>query len=143
MRGKACSSCPLSRPNRHAATSKAASVGSPRTAVALASPGAAWTTASLQSAPPVSKRANPESRNSGNLRLSSPVSFAEDSSFLSASWSVATAMRFSVSVPVLSEQITVTEPSVSTADRLRMRALRRSMRCAPVAPHPKANFTSK
>ncbi len=42
-------------------------------------------------------------------------------------------MRFSVSVPVLSEQITVTEPSVSTAGSLRISALRLSMRCAPSA----------
>ncbi len=42
-------------------------------------------------------------------------------------------MRFSVSVPVLSEQITVTEPSVSTAGSLRMRALRCNMRWAPSA----------
>ena len=40
-------------------------------------------------------------------------------------------MRFSVRVPVLSEQMTVTEPRVSTAGSLRMRALRRSIRCAP------------
>ena len=42
-------------------------------------------------------------------------------------------MRFSVSVPVLSEQMAVTEPSVSTAGSLRIRALRRTMRCAPRA----------
>ena len=42
-------------------------------------------------------------------------------------------MRFSVSVPVLSEQMTVTEPRVSTAGSLRIRAFRRSMRCAPKA----------
>ena len=37
---------------------------------------------------------------------------------------IVTAMRFSVSVPVLSEQITVTEPSVSTAGSLRIKAPR-------------------
>ena len=42
-------------------------------------------------------------------------------------------MRFSVRVPVLSEQMTVTEPSVSTAGSLRMRAWRLSMRWAPRA----------
>jgi hypothetical protein len=38
-----------------------------------------------------------------------------------------------VSVPVLSEQMTVTEPSVSTALSLRVIALRRAMRCTPSA----------
>jgi hypothetical protein len=38
-----------------------------------------------------------------------------------------------VSVPVLSEQITVTEPSVSTAGKRRTMALRRAMRCTPSA----------
>jgi len=42
-------------------------------------------------------------------------------------------MRFSVRVPVLSEQITVTEPSVSTAGSLRTRARRWAMRPAPSA----------
>ena len=42
-------------------------------------------------------------------------------------------MRFSVSVPVLSEQMTVTEPSVSTAGSLRINARRLSMRWAPSA----------
>ena len=42
-------------------------------------------------------------------------------------------MRFSVSVPVLSEQMTVTEPSVSTAGSLRMSTLRFSIRWAPRA----------
>ena len=45
--------------------------------------------------------------------------------------SAVTVMRLSVSVPVLSEQITVTEPSVSTAGSLRISAWRRSIRCAP------------
>ena len=42
-------------------------------------------------------------------------------------------MRFSVSVPVLSEQMTSTDPSVSTAGSLRTRALRFNIRCAPSA----------
>ncbi len=42
-------------------------------------------------------------------------------------------MRFSVSVPVLSEQTTVTDPSVSTAGSLRTRAFRRAIRRAPRA----------
>ena len=47
--------------------------------------------------------------------------------------STVTVMRFSVRVPVLSEQMTVTEPRVSTAGSLRMRAWRLSMRWAPRA----------
>src|SRR5580693_6242929 len=39
----------------------------------------------------------------------------------------------SVSVPVLSEQIRDTEPSVSTAGRRRMIAWRCAMRCTPMA----------
>ena len=42
-------------------------------------------------------------------------------------------MRFWVSVPVLSEQMTEAEPSVSTAGRRRMMALRLTMRCTPMA----------
>ena len=38
-----------------------------------------------------------------------------------------------VSVPVLSLQITVVEPRVSTADKRRTTALRRAMRCTPTA----------
>jgi hypothetical protein len=42
-------------------------------------------------------------------------------------------MRFCVSVPVLSEQIVVIEPSDSTATSLRISARRFNMRCAPNA----------
>ena len=42
-----------------------------------------------------------------------------------------TVIRFWVSVPVLSEQIVVTDPSVSTAYSRRMRALLASIRWAP------------
>jgi len=42
-------------------------------------------------------------------------------------------MAFSVSVPVLSEQMTVVLPSVSTAGRWRMMARRRAMRATPIA----------
>ena len=44
-----------------------------------------------------------------------------------------TVMRFSVSVPVLSEAITVALPSASTAGRRRMIACRRAIRCTPIA----------
>ena len=44
-----------------------------------------------------------------------------------------TVMRFSVRVPVLSEQITVTEPKVSTAGSLRIKAPLFSIRCEPKA----------
>lgn len=42
-------------------------------------------------------------------------------------------MRFSVSVPVLSVQMTSAEPSVSTAGRWRISTLRAAIRCAPKA----------
>ncbi len=42
-------------------------------------------------------------------------------------------MRFWVSVPVLSEQIVVTEPRVSTAGSLRIRACRFNIRREPMA----------
>ena len=42
-------------------------------------------------------------------------------------------MRFCVSVPVLSQQITVVQPSVSTAGKLFTRAWRLAMRCTPRA----------
>jgi hypothetical protein len=44
-----------------------------------------------------------------------------------------TVILFCVRVPVLSEQMTVTEPRVSTAGSLRMSALRLTMRWAPMA----------
>ena len=44
-----------------------------------------------------------------------------------------TIISISVSVPVLSEQMRETEPSVSTAGRRRMMALRCAMRCTPMA----------
>ena len=47
--------------------------------------------------------------------------------------STTTVIRFWVSVPVLSEQIVVTDPSVSTAYSRRMSARSASIRCAPRA----------
>ncbi len=44
-----------------------------------------------------------------------------------------TIISIKVSVPVLSEQMRETEPSVSTAGRRRMMALRWAMRCTPIA----------
>ena len=44
-----------------------------------------------------------------------------------------TVISLRVSVPVLSEQITVTEPKVSTLGSLRTRALRRTIRSRPSA----------
>ena len=46
---------------------------------------------------------------------------------------LSTIISLRVSVPVLSEQMTLTEPSVSTAGSRRMMALRRAMRCTPMA----------
>ena len=42
-------------------------------------------------------------------------------------------MRFCVSVPVLSQQMVVVEPSASTAGRWRTSALRLAMRCVAIA----------
>ena len=44
-----------------------------------------------------------------------------------------TRIRFSVSVPVLSVQMTVAEPKASTAAKRRTTAWRRAMRCTPSA----------
>ena len=44
-----------------------------------------------------------------------------------------TVISLRVSVPVLSEQMVVVEPSVSTAGSLRMTARRAAMRCTPMA----------
>ena len=45
----------------------------------------------------------------------------------------ATVISFRVSVPVLSEQITVVEPSASTAESRRTRAFMPAIRCMPTA----------
>jgi hypothetical protein len=50
-----------------------------------------------------------------------------------ASTTCCTVISLRVRVPVLSEQITVTEPSVSTAGRRRITAWRAAMRCTPMA----------
>ena len=50
-----------------------------------------------------------------------------------AAQSSVTVIAFSVSVPVLSEQITVVLPSASTAGRWRMIARRLAMRPTPIA----------
>ena len=47
-----------------------------------------------------------------------------------------TVISFRVSVPVLSEQMTVVQPSVSTAGSRRMIARRRAARCTPMASAP-------
>ena len=46
-----------------------------------------------------------------------------------------TVISFFVSVPVLSDAITLAEPSVSTAARCRTIALRLAMRCTPSDEH--------
>ncbi len=48
-------------------------------------------------------------------------------------WIAATVIALRVSVPVLSEQMTPTVPSVSTAGSRRIIALRPAMRCTPIA----------
>jgi hypothetical protein len=53
--------------------------------------------------------------------------------FASAVATETTIISIRVSVPVLSEQMRDTEPSVSTAGRRRMMALRWAIRCTPIA----------
>ncbi|OQA17492.1 MAG: hypothetical protein BWY63_02383 [Chloroflexi bacterium ADurb.Bin360] len=66
------------------------------------------------------------------VRISSCSSCVRLSVLLAISSRV-TVMRFSVSVPVLSEQITVTEPRVSTACSLRIKACRCTISRMPSA----------
>ena len=107
MRGNALRSALRSATSAAARTS-AASVGSPDAVRSCRPPGAA---ALLHSAA---------------YRSTSPVSARS-----SADRTFVTVMRFCVSVPVLSEQITVAAPSVSTAgSRVRI-APRFAMRCTP------------
>ena len=96
------------RPAFIASVTSAASVGSPTT---FQAPSSSCAAASLHNSP---ARANCCSLASARTTSCAVISFL-------------------VSVPVLSEQITVTAPSVSTAGSRRMIALRRAMRRTPIA----------
>ena len=117
MRGKPARSASFVSPNLCAAKTIAVSVGSP---ICVAVPsGAKVTVPSQQSAAvrtSVRAAASPES-----TAPAAPSRYA----FCSV-------MRFCVSVPVLSEQITEALPSVSTAGRRRMIAFFFTMRCTPI-----------
>ena len=113
-RGQLRSSEGLSFPCIAAAVTSAFSVGSPD---ALNLPGFPSSTALLHKAASASM-----------LRPRSPL--GETGPSISARR--VTVIRFCVSVPVLSEQITVALPSVSTAGRRRMIALLLAMRCTPM-----------
>ena len=95
--------------------------------------------ASLHRAPPASSRAKlgsgrPKGASSG-LMIGPSVrrSCWTNSSDSPTTLRMVTVIRFSVNVPVLSEQMVVTDPSVSTAGSFRIKALRRTMRWAPRA----------
>ncbi|CAB5013160.1 unannotated protein [freshwater metagenome] len=123
-RGALIRSDATSIPASCAATRRAVSVGSP---IVVTSPSSVTRrSASLQRAPAVSA-----SRAVGCCPVMS--SRSPRTCLCPEPSSTVTVMRFWVSVPVLSEQITVTEPRVSTAGSLRTRALRLSIRCEPIA----------
>ena len=138
-RGQRSSSCDFRRPSWAAATTNDPSVGSPiawyssllssvatseaslhRTAALTSNP--RLRTCGLSPAVSSAFSTGTPLRNKVSTRCVSPITS-----------STVTVIRFSVRVPVLSEQMTVTEPRVSTAGSLRMRACRLSIRWAPNA----------
>ncbi len=125
-RGEARRMAGTSSPASWASCNRAVSVGSPISSSSPPSPTCA--TASLQSTIAPSMRRAVDGRASR-----STASPGLRSTRWSAMSIAVTVIRFSVSVPVLSEQMTVTDPRVSTAGSLRIRALRRSIRCEPMA----------
>ena len=134
-RGRACCRSALTNPPRAAATSSAPSVGSPTTSclpVALST----CNVASLHKALPARSKPRacgfPErswfSGRPGVSTAPSVRSCSARSTCVPGTVTMVTVMRFSVRVPVLSEQMLVTDPRVSTAGNLRISALRLSMR---------------
>ena len=136
-RGHRASSSSLEMPTWAAAITRAVSVGSPM--------------ALLPSAPAGSKTAsvhNDIAFNNSTVLRDGGSTAGFSSAFTSrvgtscsvstgrclpATSKIVTVIRFCVSVPVLSEQITVTDPNVSTAVSLRTSALRCNIRCEPSA----------
>ena len=132
------------RPAFIATTSSAPSIGSPSTCIP---PARASTVASLQSRPAL--RISPSSVSSPGppaIAAASPAEASHTEKSPTGSYpvpetryvcspvaTVATVISFRVSVPVLSEQITDTDPSVSIAGSWRTIALRRAMPCTPIA----------
>ena len=116
IRGHRASTVRLCTPTSALARTSAVSVGSPRSSLLAPMVTSVHNT-----------MASPSPSRSG---AAAPVSgHAVPSPWTTAS----TRMRFSVSVPVLSVQIYVTEPSVSTAGKRRMRACCFTIRRAPRA----------
>ena len=106
-----------------------------RSAVSVGSPSIDdWPSAPIWTTPSLHNTTAPASRRWPVVHADkSSASRGATSRRSSATLMTVTVILFSVRVPVLSEQITVTEPSVSTAGNLRISALRRSMRCDPIA----------
>ena len=132
-RGALAASCSCTRPPLTARTTSAASVGSPRID---------------QPSPPCTRRASPQSSPalssspSGSGSTTSPSdrkrpkgSYPAPSTVTAAAGvqRLSTVIWFSVSVPVLSVQMTVVSPSVSTDESRRTRALRPAMRWVAIA----------
>ena len=117
-RWRCCSSAGIS-PAAAAASSIAVSVGSP-----LARQGASASRPAC-----AGSRSNRALLQRAAQRSSSGLSGSAWDALLSGSQVCSTAMRLLVRVPVLSLQITLTEPRVSTAERRRTRAWLRAMRC--------------
>ena len=83
--------------------------------------------------PPSSCGSSARTRQQARSRAATRASVGRRRRQSTAENSRCTDMRFWVSVPVLSVQMTVVEPSVSTAGRWRTSALRRAMRCVAIA----------
>jgi hypothetical protein len=128
------------RPALTATVSSATSVGSPSGRQSGASSVGANRCASLHSTPAVSRASSAGSAVAA--REASPRRHMPSGAYpvpetLRVSppgrTSAVTVISLQVSVPVLSVQITVVEPSVSTAESRRTTACRRAMRCTPTA----------
>ena len=122
-RGLAASSWALSSPPAWAASTSAVSVGSPSHWVPDGPSSLfAWSVASLHSA--AARRAS---------AWAAPGRGSPGTQRTPCATSSSACMRFCVSVPVLSEQMVVTDPSVSTDGRRRTSACTATMRRAPRA----------
>ncbi len=128
-RGARAASCSCRSPPFSASTTRAASVGSPSTV----QPSWPWISrASLQSSPARSRSSSgPGSTTSPPERKRPKGSYPAPSTVISPAGvqTRSTVIWFSVRVPVLSVQITVVSPSVSTDESRRTSALRFAIRC--------------
>ncbi len=142
-RGSAARNSGAKTPRLPAKARRAPSVGSPLIDHWPPTRLGAWSTASLQAA---ATQATLSSASSRPRSMASPGALSSSANVPSGAYpspltttvpagvqTRSTDILFSVSVPVLSVQITDTDPSVSTAGSLRTRALRRAIRRAPKA----------